>query len=519
MMNSRATRVLALAVLSASSSMLTPAYGEIRRWDDSSVVISSTLVPGPQANLSYQNTAINNLYFADLRGSDLTRASLYSSWLDNADLTGAIMDSANASKANFTDAKLTNANLNRAMVQQANLRGANLTGAILTGTDFTGSDFTGANLTGGDLTGIMMRSYIPSGNTKITFTNANLTNANLSGLTFDGNGTFGFAGAKLNGAKLTGTKFQNSLNLTNTSLVGTNLSGISFYGLNFANANFTDANVAGADFHYTVTGYDGWNYFNKEMLYSTASYKNKDLHGINLSSNTLTGWNFAGQNLTSADLSANGLSSANFAGANLTSAKLTGNLIDANFANANFTSTILTSGSNFTRADLRGATAFVAGAAKMTNAILPDGTINGLNLSDNTTFSVRDHSVAITAGTAFVLADTSTLQLIFSDGTWGSTISVAPGVTPVLSGTLKLLIDPAADLNALCDKTFTLFNWGTLPTTQFGQIVADPLPAGYSWDTSELYTTGRVMVAVPEPTVLGLLVVPAMLALRRRREV
>jgi len=37
--------------------------------------------------------------------------------------------------------------------------------------------------------------------------------------------------------------------------------------------------------------------------YSTASYQNHDLQGIGLGYNNVTGWNFAGQNLTSAFLS------------------------------------------------------------------------------------------------------------------------------------------------------------------------------------------------------------------------
>ena len=51
--------------------------------------------------------------------------------------------------------------------------------------------------------------------------------------------------------------------------------------------------------------------FTSEQLYSTASYQQKDLAGINLSSNDLSGWDFAGQDLTNAQISAP-LTSADF---------------------------------------------------------------------------------------------------------------------------------------------------------------------------------------------------------------
>jgi hypothetical protein len=52
--------------------------------------------------------------------------------------------------------------------------------------------------------------------------------------------------------------------------------------------------------------------------------------------------------------------------------------------------------------------------------------------------------------------------------------------------------------------TYQAFDWtGVSPSGQFSSITND-LPAGYSWDTSQLYTTGDVTV-VPEPASLALL--------------
>ena len=64
----------------------------------------------------------------------------------------------------------------------------------------------------------------------------------------------------------------------------------------FANTNFTGSIIEGANFYKSVeTG------FTKEHLYSTASYKNKNLNRIVLACNNLNGWNFSGQNLVGAN--------------------------------------------------------------------------------------------------------------------------------------------------------------------------------------------------------------------------
>ena len=77
--------------------------------------------------------------------------------------------------------------------------------------------------------------------------------------------------------------------------------------------------VTGANFSGTTsTG------FTKEQLYSTASYQAKNLTGIGLGQNDLSGWDFSGQNLTNADLYNSTLTNANLSGANLTNANMLG---------------------------------------------------------------------------------------------------------------------------------------------------------------------------------------------------
>ena len=62
--------------------------------------------------------------------------------------------------------------------------------------------------------------------------------------------------------------------------------------------------------------------FTQAQLASTASYQTKNLQGIGLEYNNLTGWDFSGQNLTNANLESSTLTNANLTGANLTDANL-----------------------------------------------------------------------------------------------------------------------------------------------------------------------------------------------------
>ena len=84
-----------------------------------------------------------------------------------------------------------------------------------------------------------------------------------------------------------------------------NLTGANFEASNLANAilefsTLTGANLAGA----VVTGTSLRNTtsrgFTADQLYSTASYQAKNLQGIGLHYNNLSGWDFSGQNLACA---------------------------------------------------------------------------------------------------------------------------------------------------------------------------------------------------------------------------
>ena len=82
---------------------------------------------------------------------------------------------------------------------------------------------------------------------------------------------------------------------TDADLSQANLTNANFGWATVTGADFTNAEVRGADFR-DVTG------LTEAQLQSTASYRAKDLSGIRLFGNDLTGWDFHEQNLTNARL-------------------------------------------------------------------------------------------------------------------------------------------------------------------------------------------------------------------------
>jgi hypothetical protein len=109
-----------------------------------------------------------------------------------------------------------------------------------------------------------------------------------------------------------------------------------------------------------------------------------------------------------------------------------------------------------------------------------------------------------------------TLQIVLDGNPWGSTISFDPGIPVSLGGTLDVTFAAGVSPASLLGEPIQLFNWsGVTPTGQFAW--EDDLPAGYSWDTSQLYSTGYI-TEVPEPATLSLLALGAMGIMRRGRK-
>jgi uncharacterized protein YjbI with pentapeptide repeats len=106
-------------------------------------------------------------------------------------------------------------------------------------------------------------------------------------------------------------------------------------------ANFSGADVRGAEFYRDNTYYPTAG-ISIAQLYSTASYQNHDLTGIQLSGHNLTGVNLVGQTLTNVNLRNATLTNANLSQTNLSTvglyyAILTGaNLTGAEVRGTNF---------------------------------------------------------------------------------------------------------------------------------------------------------------------------------------
>jgi len=158
--------------------------------------------------------------------------------------------------------------------------------------------------------------------------------------------------------------------LNYSSWRGSKAIGTSFSNNSYIGADFTDAVITFATF-YPIGGDDG---FTAEMLYSTASYKNKDLSGITLQAKDLTYWNFSGQNLTGANFAHSRLTNTDFSNANLTDATLYRDFADQTFdlSGANFSGAIL---KNTAIYDFRGLGSLTIDGANFTGAKITDTTM------------------------------------------------------------------------------------------------------------------------------------------------
>ena len=84
---------------------------------------------------------------------------------------------------------------------------------------------------------------------------------------------------------------------------------------------------------------------------------------------------------------------------------------------------------------------------------------------------------------------------MIGDNQWDSVISFQSDISVKLSGTLDLDFADGVDTAAQIGRTIHLFDWsGVLP------IGAFDIGGPYTWDVSQLYTSGDVtLTAVPEP--------------------
>jgi hypothetical protein len=213
---------------------------------------------------------------------------------------------------------------------------------------------------------------------------------------------------------------------------------------------------------------------------------------------------------------------------------LSGTFSDVNLMNAQFVapdgflvSRTFFSGT-FTLADFRGASATPDEPYEQLNLIDFNGAINGITMDTASPgpFTIRNYHdfLGATANFPVRVSDHmqidsgATLQFVFDDREWGSTIGFAAGIPVGLGGTLDLEVDPAVDPATLIGAPFRIFDWtGVTPIGSFSNVTTDLSPAQYLWDTSELYSEGEVtLVAVPEPATWLLAGIGAWALARRR---
>jgi len=251
----------------------------------------------------------NDLSGSNFAGKNLADASFEAATLTDANLSGATLTRANLElaalgNADFSRANLANTNLHGATLWDAGLSGANLTSAYCMCATFRRTNLSGADLTNASFCLADLRDADLSG--------AVVTGANFCDSAFDG----------FTAAQLYSTANYQEGNLWGVGLGGNDLSGWDFAEKDLTDADFENATLTAADFRQAVVpGADfGRTTLTIEQLYSTASYQSGDLSRIRLGYDDLTGWDFAGKNLSGASFGSATLTDTDFSGAVVTRA-------------------------------------------------------------------------------------------------------------------------------------------------------------------------------------------------------
>jgi uncharacterized protein YjbI with pentapeptide repeats len=460
--------------------------GDIYRWD------TGTVIPGTQGIEPAPNAQLHNrnLSYADFVDANLGEANLSNATLTGARFNGAIVTGTNLGSTGLTSEQL----YSTASYQAKDLRGIGLGFNDLTGWDFSGQNLMNAslgnatlahaNLSGAVIMGANFESWISGALTKqqlystasyqakdlrgirfsqldltgwdfsgqnltgAIFYDAMLTNANLAGAVVSNTNSSSLTREQLYSTASYQTKNLRGIGLSggwvaanwlSADLTGWDFSGQDLTGASLATATLSDVNLTGAVVSAVDLSGTTPHGLTKEQLYSTASYREKDLRGIGLAgwepfnfqgvdapgaSTDLTGWDFSDQDLTGAKLGGATLINADLTGAiakgaslrNATSNGFTkeqlystasyrsGDLAGVrlhdndlggwsfagqNLADATFDRSKLLN-ADFSGADARGAHDLNLAEAVARNTILPDGRIAGLVLAAGERLLVRN---------------------------------------------------------------------------------------------------------------------------------
>lgn len=364
---------------------------------------------------------------------------------------GLILDGIDLTNQNISNMDLSRSRLDYIVLKNTNLNGVKFAKTSLNlrdcgGSTFRNADFSYASLSGDfsscDLSGVISNSTCFHGTLPDGYIHASGQSRCMSGV------WAGFIiGPDLNLSyrDISGISFAGA-DLTNVDFRGSNLSYANFDDMTLTNVDLTDAimvgtSLVGADLRTaSILGLRTGNLVGTPLVPSGYAIRRQHIVGpqvnlfgarlqsLDLSNLDLSDANLSGANLTGANLSNTDLSGANMVRANATNANLSRTeLLRANLSRANLTGADL-SQSNLEDTDLAGVTVtnarfanavlhgvksgrivgtpaslpndyairdgyFVGTQANLTNAVLTDVNLNGINLSRATLNGLKSRNV------------------------------------------------------------------------------------------------------------------------------
>ena len=456
---------------------------------------SGTIFSTSENATSYSNS--------DFTGAYLKNANFKDAILSNTDFTDAIVEGANFnysspiisgnklnteqlySTASYKNKNLTGCGFANIDLTKCNFTGINLTNVVFTATRLAGCDFTDAIIEGASFAATTEKGF----NQEQLYSTASYKNKNLRGVSFASNDLLRLNGNPsawdFTGQDLTNANFYNSL------IAGANFSNV------FRPVILTDAIIEGADFSHlqTYEAYAGIKYgITPSQLYSTASYKNKNLTGIKFGGNYMVGFDFTGQNMTNVSFWGAELNNADFTNANLTNVDFRfSDISNANFDNAiiegacvtDITTKQLYSTASYKEKNLKGVTfsvysygGWLAGADFAgQNLMNADFTGQSLNNTDFTKADLRGGTMksnyVITKNTIMGDGRIKDFSMVSSDDSFsirkytpaaegGEMISAKISEAAAISGGAALTLENGAELEVIDAASFSVANGSSI---------------------------------------------------------